>query len=89
MGCDYYALNGKVNAHFPDSDDSVSCLCTFPHNYRKHPLEADTVRSLAYLGAALVLAHQQEIECYDDGYYFLPKDLPAWIKEGIDKVVAK
>jgi len=76
MGCDYY---GKL--HF-NENSNVGCLCTFPHNDRAagKELTADRVRSLAYLGAAVVLEHQGELESP-----FMPDCLPEWIRKEIDR----
>lgn len=84
MGCDYYTVHrwtGKDweedSTYFSEIDDEVSCLCTFPHNYLEG-FDKDIVRSLAYLGASVVLNHHGE-EVRN-----INADLPAWIKKDID-----
>lgn len=81
MGCDYYHIN-NVAIHFSDIDDSIGCLCTFPHNDNKH-LDSDRIRSLAYLGAAVVLA--SKLKNKNQIYNFIPECLPKWIQKEIDK----
>jgi hypothetical protein len=76
MGCDYY-----YGLHFSEINDSVGCLCTFPFNDGDH-LTTDRVRSLAYLGAAIVLAQRGELQSN-----IIPDCLPVWIKEGVDKQI--
>ena len=76
MGCDYY--NGIT---FSTIDDDLHCLCTFPYNYNE--IDKDLVRSMAYLGAAIVLQHHGEMN--DDR--ILPQCLPQWIRDGIDKIL--
>lgn len=82
MGCDCYTIlthSGERNVRFSEGNDTISCLCTFPHNDGE-TLDADRVRSLAYLGAAVVLASHEES---DDNQY-LPRSLPEWIRKEID-----
>ena len=69
--------------HFSERDD-VSCLCTFPHNYEGGQLDGETIRSLAYLGAAVVLVQR---EVLDEDYVFLPDMLPEWIVNEIKRLV--
>lgn len=78
MGCDYYTKRG---IHFSDGDESVGCLCTFPHNDGES-LTKRRIRSLAYLGAAVALDHQGELE-----HSYLPSCLPDWIRRDIDKAL--
>lgn len=88
MGCKYYSLPNRLSAHIPESAADSACLCTFPHNYAgRGPLGNDVLRSLAYLGAAVVLAEFSSEELsFDkrDRYVFLPASLPVWIRESID-----
>ena len=84
MGCDYYWVKNPAGyIHFSDMDDSYGCLCTFPYNYSDEKLYTDTVRSLALLGAALVLVQHDEI----DTPAFLPYAVPDWIREEIDRIL--
>lgn len=78
MGCDYYELSDKHFARFSEAAEDVACLCTWPRNHG-HTIEPDTLRSLAMLGAAVVLYHQGAIE----DNVFLPFDLPEWVVEAI------
>ena len=87
MGCDCYTIlthSGERDIRFSEGDDDLGCLCTFPHNDGE-TLDADRVRSLAYLGAAVVLASHEEA---DDNQY-LPNSLPEWIRKGIDEMMGK
>jgi hypothetical protein len=79
MGCDKYYLNENLIA-FSELNDSVGCLCTFIND--GYSLTPERVRSLAYLGATVVLLHQKEI---DHGH--IPSCLPDWMKEQIDTIV--
>ena len=80
MGCDkYWLLNDDSPVCFSEGDDSIGCLCTFPHNDGK-TLDADRVRSLAYLGAAIVMMQHETIE-----HGYLPECLPQWIRDEIDR----
>lgn len=85
MGCDSYTYK-ETNIRFSEMDDEVSCLCTFPHNNRcfNNTITPDQLRSLAYLGAMIVLIHQEE---YTEPYVYLPNSLPNWIKDEIDKQI--
>jgi aminopeptidase-like protein len=80
MGCDKYRLNENIIA-FSELNDDVGCLCTFA-NDSSYTLAPETVRSLAYLGATVVLLHQKEID-----HGFMPSCLPDWIKKDIDRIV--
>ena len=82
MGChSYYLASVEAPIRFSELDDSVGCLCTFPHNNQRQ-MDAETVRSLAYLGAAVVLLQRGEIE-----HGFLPQCLPEWVRDGIDEAL--
>ena len=83
MGCDKYYLDDKNMIAFSEGDDELGCLCTFPHNDGGE-LSKERVRSLAYLGAAVVLLYRGEIE-----HGFLPSCLPDWVKQEIDRIVLK
>jgi hypothetical protein len=88
MGEHVYGVSGYRNEkwqdmaiQFSEMDDDTACLCTFPHNFTGG-IDAQHVRSLALLGAAVVLAHQGELE---DDYNFLPFCIPTWIRDEIEK----
>ena len=72
----------EVEIQFSEMDDDTGCLCTFPHNDNGE-LDAERVRSLAMLGAAVVLAHQGELKDTN----FLPFCLPQWIQDEIKRIV--
>ena len=86
MGCDYYPLEIEKQYYddtfirFSEMDDTFGCLCTFPWNNQEN-MDIDTLRSLALLGAGVVLAYHNEI----DTPVFLPYGIPDWIIKGIDK----
>ena len=81
MGCESYYVDGDRDfVHFGESDD-LGCLCTFPRNDDGR-LNAERVRSLAYLGAAVVLIRRD-----GGGSTILPDDLPDWVRREIDRVV--
>ena len=75
MGCERY-VGGVM---FSEVDDDIRCLCTFPHNDAAG-LNAERVRSLAYLGAAVVLERRGDLE-----HPYLPSCLPEWIRNEIDR----
>lgn len=83
MGCDKYYLDDNNMVAFSEGDDELGCLCTFPHN-DGNQLSEERVRSLAYLGAAVVLLYHGEID-----HGFLPNCLPDWVRSEIDRVVLK
>jgi len=81
MGCNtYHYYNTGIK--FSESDDDVGCLCTFPHNDNE-VLCGGRIKSLAMLGAAIILVHQDRN--YFDGWCTLPGNLPNWIVEGMNK----
>lgn len=93
MGCHTYTVSGRIpnspgawadrELKFSESDDQYGCLCTFPHNYEGNAesITSDTIRSLAMLGALVVLAHQGSATA---PYSYVPFDVPDWIRERID-----
>lgn len=93
MGEQIYTVYGRFDAkwgewdeveiQFSEMDDDTACLCTFPHNFNEK-LDAEHVRSLAMLGAAVVLAHQGELK---ETVNFLPHCLPQWIRDEIKRIV--
>jgi hypothetical protein len=76
MGCESY---DTTYLKFSEGDDDLGCLCTFPHNDGSS-LSADRVRSLAYLGAAVVLLRRGKLE-----HGYLPNCLPDWVRSEIDR----
>jgi hypothetical protein len=68
---------------FSEMNDDIGCLCTFPHNDGQ-TLDPERVRSLAYLGAAVVMVSREELE-----HGFMPSCLPDWLKKEIDRIVLK
>ena len=96
MGEQVYTVSGRLKGdetksgewtnfkiQFSEIDDDTSCLCTFPHN-NGEKLDKEDVRSLAMLGAAVVLAHRGELE---DEYNFLPHCLPQWIRDELKRIL--
>lgn len=85
MGCRYFDLGNGKRFHIPEHDDSVACLCTFPHNDGEK-LDAGRVEALAILGAAVVLSQSGE---WDDSpeEFFCPENLPKWVRAEIVRVV--
>ena len=83
MGEQVYSIEGQ-EVQFSEVEDTYACLCTFPFNDKAFggKLDADTVRSLALLGAAVCLAHQGELELP-----ILPQGVPEWIRDEIDRVI--
>lgn len=97
MGCDIYTIEAQNNGgwtdvgiRFSDSDDTVGCLCTFANNMKNQRFDIRDVRDLAILGAAVALVHDGHFrDSYFDTslskwYYYLPSDLPEWVRDGID-----
>ena len=80
MGEKIYQI-GEYPLQFSEMDDDYVCLCTFPHN-DQGVLTPDRVRSLALLGAAIVLAHSNDLD-----HPFLPNCVPGWIRKEIDRVM--
>lgn len=85
--------------YFSESDDDWGCLCTFPHNDHGE-LTSDRVRSLALLGAAVVLASHQADRLESAGRMagphllpaewetlILPQVVPQWIRDEIQRIV--
>jgi len=77
MGCDHYYVNDDEMIAFSEVDDTVPCLCTFPHAQ----IDADTVLSLALLGAAVVLLTHEDIVAPA----YLPHAVPVWIRDEIKR----
>lgn len=63
---------------FSEGDDTFGCLCTFPHNdiAAGEKISSNRLVSLAMLGAATVLALEEELE---PGSNYLPYGLPNWM----------
>ena len=80
MGCRSWTHRG-VEFRFPETDDSVACLCAWTGG----DTDPRHVRSLAYLGAGVVLAEHGD---YDDGdTVHLPGMLPESVRQAIDAAV--
>jgi hypothetical protein len=82
MSCKSYFLHGGKVVKFLEDNDDLGCLCTFPHD-DVSTLDAERVRSLAYLGAAVVLLQRGLIE-----HGYLPDCLSDWIRREIDAKLA-
>ncbi len=65
---------------FSESDDDYGCLCIFP--YQNEGLDIEDIRGLALFGAAVRLAFSGDLE-----HGFLPKAVPEWIRDEIDRVM--
>lgn len=78
MSCERYCVNHD-EIMFSEIDDSICCLCTFPFNDRER-LSIERVRSLAYLGAAVVLSQRGKLD-----HPYLPSCLPQSIRDEIDR----
>lgn len=76
MGCAYYTLEDGSRCKFNEMSE-VACLCTLTE---ESDLDADTIRSLAYLGlwVALDMYHDGEFTSLPDG---LPDKQVRQIKE--------
>lgn len=84
MGCNKYYLEGiSYPVAFSEMNDDIGCLCTFPLN-DGNSLNPERVRSLAYLGAAVVMLSHERV---DHGY--IPHCLPDWMRKEIDRIVLK
>ena len=66
--------------------DGWSCLCTFPWADRgvRGEISSERVRSLALLGAAVVLIHNGDIQ---ENNSYLPRCVPEYIREAIKKAI--
>ena len=85
----YTVASGRIHwedcqIQFSAMDDDTACLCTFPHNFKGVGIDREHVRSLALLGAAVVLAHQGELE---NDSNVIPYCIPEWIRDDIDKAL--
>lgn len=88
MGCDSYYINDHHCLKFNEIDDRVRCLCTFPHNDEEaRNLDRSRVLSLAYLGAAVVIAAHEDFDLQpgETSYHTIPNCLPEWIKIEIER----
>jgi hypothetical protein len=83
MGCETYHYMSEI-IRFSEMDDTVPCLCTFPHNdLALDMLKPLRVRALAMLGAAVVLIQRGELE----GPVYLPDALPRWLIEALEQML--
>jgi len=77
MGCDKYYLQGfNYPIMVSEGQDEISCLCTFPDS----GVCKERLRSLAYLGAAVVLMSRDKLP-----HGFLPACLPEDVRGEIDQ----
>ena len=76
MSCDKYRYDSELIYFSEMDDDDTVCLCTFPYNDKAGGgIDLNRIKSLAYLGAAIKLVHDGELE----GPVSIPRDLPEWI----------
>lgn len=80
MSCERYT---DSNIKFSENDDTCRCLCTFPENDDFH-LEPSRIKSLALLGAAVVLDQRGQL---DNPY--LPYGIPQWIIGELNRVMGE
>jgi hypothetical protein len=84
MSCESYNIGNGNLLRFSESADDIACLCTFPHN-DGNELTPCRVRSLAYLGAMLMLSRRGTLG--RGQYVYVPADLPKWMRDEIDRCV--
>ena len=86
IGAFNYARQESIDAYvgFSEVDEDYRCLCTFPHNWTEQRLDSNDVRSLAMLGAAVILASQTQD---DDARVYIPQDIPEWMRAEVDRVL--
>lgn len=82
MGCDSYRVN-DTTIKFNETDDECRCLCTFPHNDGE-TLDSERLRSLALLGAAVVLS---QWDSGFDGHCTIPDSLPKWVDKEVCRIL--
>lgn len=80
--CEKYVIKNRLVSFSQDSKYDDLCLCHFPHDYFGR-MDKETVRSLALLGAVVVLIHRDEN--FNNKYELVPEDLPKWISREIDR----
>lgn len=88
MGEKTYSIRNK-HIRFSEDNDDYGCLCTFPHNDNEY-LSLDRLKSLALFGAVVRLVmdgYYDDRE--DDGYIFIPQDVPEWILESVERTYQK
>ena len=92
MGCKSYRIGAFNYAkqesrdcyiEFSTASDDYVCLCAFPHNWTEQKMDSDDVRSLAILGAAVILASREQ----EDDRIYIPNDIPAWMRAEVDRVL--
>jgi len=72
---------GTRSVEFSEADDTWRCLCTFPWNDNAEGrIDISRIRSLALLGAAVVLIHNGDIQ---EEYNYLPYCVPEFIRKAI------
>lgn len=72
----------EYDLQFSESNDDWACLCTRLHTQDTEDgrLESATIRSLALLGAAVVLASRDDSALTST---LLPDGVPEWIRQEI------
>lgn len=90
MGCKTYTAWAGRGCHDVyiriGMNSDIPCLCTFPHNYgTSESVNAELVRSMAFLGAAVAIAANGEWKNYE--YVYLPSDLPMWVIDAIERCI--
>lgn len=80
MGCYSYMLEGQSGEiRFSNQDENCKCLCDSLNE--GETFTPDLVRSLAILGAAVVLRTRDDLP---DDWTYLPEAIPQHIRDGID-----
>lgn len=83
MGCKFYKVNDNY-IKFSEESEEADCLCTFPHNYQNIDFDEETIRSLALLGAMVVINNNSNSK---DVFSYIPNDIPNWIIDKIDNFI--
>ena len=84
MGCDSYRTKDTTIRFNEFDDEGPGCLCTFPHNDQQE-LTPERLRSLALLGAAVVLARYEDSGF--DGWCTIPNSLPKWVDKEVCRIL--
>ena len=89
MGCNSYGIQAWIGGGWAEASVSLNydderwpCLCTMRgDSHNTEAFSAEDVRSMAALGAALVLAHNGTL---GQPYITTPAELPAKVKAAIE-----
>lgn len=84
MGCDSYRTRDTTIQFNEMDDEGPGCLCTFPHNDMEG-LTPERLRSLALLGAAVVLARYEDSDF--GGWCTIPNSLPEWLDKEVCRIL--